>query len=177
MLDNVLIEAFLPIIQQGLIADGFTGVSVKQANQPTQQGVNSNATVYFYKVSDHRYGWVGRSDVWDGSSMVHTELQKYETVWNIAALVTQDPNNISYTAADLVNEVAAILQSDSAITALFESDIQILRISDISNIYFTDDRDLFEAHPTFDFTLTHSQTRVSAGQVINLPVMVQLYPV
>ena len=167
--DNDLIRIFLPIIQDGLTADGFKKVTVKQGNQPTQQGINTLPTVYFYKLFDKRYGFLRRDDTWDSINeiMVHTETQQYETTFQIEALVLQNPKNTNlYTASDLVNEVASIMQSDSTRGILSSNDIGILRITDIRNPYFKDDRDQFEASPSFDFVLTYAQTRVTTSPVI-----------
>ncbi len=170
MLDNQLIQVFLPIITAGLTADGFTGVNVIASNQPTQQGVPLTPTVTFYKIGDHRYGFLRRYDTWDSINevMVHTEEQAYETTFQINALVLQNPTTPNqYTASDLVNEVAAIMQSDNTLNILYNNGIAILRITEVSNGYFTDDMDNFEASPSFDFTLTHTQTRVSTGNAID----------
>lgn len=167
--DNDLIRIFLPIIQDGLAADGYRRVTVKQGNQPTQQGINTLPTVYFYKLFDKRYGFLRRDDTWDSINeiMVHTETQQYETTFQIEALVLQNPKNTNlYTASDLVNEVASIMQSDSTRGILSSNDIGILRITDIRNPYFKDDRDQFEASPSFDFVLTYAQTRVTTSPVI-----------
>ena len=169
MTDNDLIRLFLPIINAGLAADGFTGVVAKQANQPTQQGINTGPTVYFYKLGDHRYGFLGRFDEWDtlNSIMVHTETQYYESTFQVSALALQNVHNPNgYTASDLVNEVASILQSDYARDRLMLSNVGILRVQDIVNPYFLDDRDQFEASPSFDFVLTYKQTRVSTDPVL-----------
>lgn len=160
MLDNDLIKAFLPIINAGLIARGFNNVTVSQSYQPTQQGVFSGPSVYFFKVSDKRYGFLDRVSYWDevNSQMVHTETQDYETTFQVNALSIQDPSDTdSITASDLVNTVSAILQSDSTVETLNSLDIGILRITDVRNPYFIDDKDRFEASPSFDFTLTHKQ--------------------
>jgi hypothetical protein len=167
--DNELIQLFLPIINAGLIADGYTGVSVIQSNQPTQQGLNTNPTVYFYKVNNKRYGFLGRYDKWDtvNSVMVHTEDQYYETTFQVSALVLQNVYNTnSYTASDLVNDVASIIQSDNTLNILNNAGVGILRVTDIANPYFVDDRDQFEASPSFDFTLTYRQTRVTTDPVV-----------
>jgi len=179
MMDNDLIRLFLPIINNGLIADGFTGVTVKQGNQPTQQGVSSLPTVYFYKLFDKRYGFLKRDDEWDmiNEVMVHTEIQQYETTFQISTLVIQRPTTpYQYTASDLVNEVAAIMQSDTARETLLQSDVGILRVSEIRNPYFTDDRDQYEASPSFDFTVTHKQIRVSTSPVVE-SLELDIYPI
>lgn len=166
--DNQLIQLFLPIINAGLLADGFTNVTVKQSNQPTMQGINTTPTVYFFKVNNKRYGYLGRDDTWNGSQMVHTELQYFETVFQVSALVLQNPKFTSLpTASDLVNEVASIMQSDNTRAILNSSGVGILRISDILNPYFVDDKDNFEASPSFDFTLVYENTRTSTTPIIN----------
>ena len=170
MTDNQIIQAFLPIINAGLIADGYTGVIVKQAYQPTQQGIQSAPTIYFYKLSDKRYGFLKRYDRWNTNTRQddHVENQVYETTFQFSALVLQTPPNPSaYTASDLVNEVAAILMSDNARTAMFSAGLQMLRIQEIRNPYFVDDHDQFEASPSFDLVITHNQTRKSNNPVIN----------
>lgn len=169
MRDNDLIRLFLPIMQNGLIEYGFDDVSVKQSNQPTQQGINTDPTVYFAKISDHRYGLLKTLDSYDPDTaiMSHQEMQIYETAFSVTALVLQDPKKpYGYTASDLVNTVAAIMQSDDTCAKLAIDNVGILRIIEISNQYFTDDRDQFEAAPSFNFVLTHRQNRVTTQPVI-----------
>lgn len=160
--DNDIIRIFLPIIQSSLITDGFTGVTVKQLNQPTQQGIPKTPCVYFFKVSNKRYGYLGRFDKWVNPVMAHHEKQYMEITFQVMALVLQYPITPNqYTASDLVNEVASIMQSDNTREILNNNRIGILRVMDVSNPYFVDDRDQFEASPTFDFTLTYQDDRVS----------------
>lgn len=166
--DNEIIQIFLPIIQTGLINDGFTGVTVKQANQPTQQGIPATPTVYFFKVSNKRFGFLGRFDEWMNPTMVHHEKQYMEITFQVMALVLQYPITPNqYTASDLVNEVASIMQSDNTVTILNNNEIGILRVQEVSNPYFVDDRDQFEASPTFDFTLVYQDDRSSTVPIID----------
>ena len=170
MLDNELIKLFLPIIQNGLAAE-FPDVVIKQAYQPTQQGINTVPTVYFYKIGDKRYGTHEITDVWNegDEEEVHTESQQYETTFQISALVLQDVNNTnSYTASDLVNRVSYIMQSDATLATLWAQNVGILRVTDVLNPYFMDDRDQFEASPSFTFTLTHLQTISNIVPVVEL---------
>ena len=168
--DNSLIQIFLPIINDGLVADGFMDITVKQANQPTQQGIQSNPAVYFYKAGMKRYGFLGRNSEWnaDSSEMDHIESQYYESTWRVQALVLQNPATPNqYTASDLADEVASIMQSDNTRDILNTSGIGILRVTDIVNPYFVDDRDNFEAVPSFDFVLVYENQRPSVVPVIS----------
>jgi hypothetical protein len=165
--DNQLIQIFLPIIKNGLVQDGFNNVIVKQSNQPTQQGINTSPTIYFFKVASKRYGFLGRYDKWNNTQMIHKEVQYMESTFQISALVLQYPTTPNqYTASDLVYEVSSIMQSDNTRDILNESGIGILRVTDLLNPYFVDDRDQFEASPSFDFVLTYENKRESISPII-----------
>lgn len=84
--------------------------------------------------------------------------QQYETTFQIMALSTQYPETPNaYTASDIVNAVAYCLQCDSAIETLENQGVGVLRVTDVRNPPFIDDRDRYEFGPSFDFTLTHKQ--------------------
>lgn len=139
---------------------GQPGVPVYQGYQPTQQGVPTGPAAFLHIINHHRYGCVGRSDEWDQvqSKEIHTETQVYETMFQISALSTQDPSNVlQLTAGDIVNAIAYIMQSDSTIRILRAAGVGVLRVMNVRNPYFTDDRDRFEASPSFDFVITHKQ--------------------
>lgn len=168
MLDNQLIALTIQILIAGEAAAGIPGTPIAAAFQPTLQGVNTEPTGYIYKIGDHRYGSPLRSDKWDTDSntMVHTESQQYETTFQLSALATQNPNSPDqYTASDIVNLMAAILQSSVAIQTFQQNNVGILRITDARNPYFMDDREQYEASPSFDFILTHKQTIITATPI------------
>lgn len=178
--DNTLIQLFLPIIQAGLIAGGFTNVIVKQSNQPTQQGIPISPMVFFTKIYNKRFGFLKHEDKWDAiaGDFVHTESQYYETSFQVSALALQQPADVTApTASDLVNEVACIMQSSATLDILNNAGVGILRISDITNPYFTDDRDNFEASPSFDFVLVYLNERVSMNPKITPPIQTNVHGV
>ncbi|OWK42058.1 phage gateway protein [Fimbriiglobus ruber] len=160
MLDNQLISLVISTIIAQEAAAGIPGTPLAQAFQPTQQGVNTVPTVYLYKVGDKRYGFRGVTDIWNvqTSQMVHTETQQYETTLQFSALATQNPATPSqYTASDILNLVAYIVQSSATVAALEAQGVGVERVTDVRNPYFSDDRDRFEASPNFDVVLTHKQ--------------------
>lgn len=168
--DNDVIRVFLPLLNAALAASAFAPVTVVQSYQPTQQGVESDPQVYFFKVGHKRYGFLGRIDQWNevDQQMEHIESQWIESQWQISALIRQNPATPNqFTAADLVNEVAAIFQSDTIRLALLNEGIGILRIENVSNPYFVDDYENFEASPSFTFTLTYKNTRTTLNPVIS----------
>lgn len=177
MNDNQLISKLIALINAGLVALGFTGANaivVQQSNQPTQQGVPSGRTIYLTKVpGEVPIGQVGRTDKWVVPTppaepfMQHAERQWYEITFQFGALAIQNPTDVnSLTASDLLRIVRNLLQSDVAINTLFPQGIGILRIGKLSNLYFVDDKDRFEASPSFDFTLTCEQVILSTNGIV-----------
>lgn len=168
--DNVLIPLIINTIIAGEYAAGIPGTPIKQAFQPTAQGANTQPTAYFYKIGDKRIGYVGRTDVWDtvNSVMVHTETQQYETTFQISALAQQSPTNpTQYTASDILNLIASILQSSVAVATLEANNVGILRITEVRNPYFLDDYERNEASPSMDVTFTHKQIIRTQMPIIN----------
>lgn len=169
MRDNELIKLIIATINGAKATFGIGAVKVKQSYQPTQQGANSDPTAYLFKVSDKRYGFNKRQEIWDQTTatMEHQEIQIYETTFQVNALAIQDPSNVnSLTASDIVNAIAAIIQSDYALSEFKKNGVGILRVTDIRNPYFIDDKNRHEASPSFDFTLTHKQTFTTASPVV-----------
>lgn len=170
MLDNELIALIISTIIAGEANAGIPNTPIKQAFQPTNQGVNTGPTAYMFKVGDRRIGFPYRADVYDSmaGAMTHTELQQYETTFQISCLSTQNPaNTTQYTASDIINLVAHILQSDTTISTLITEGIGILRIQSVRNPYFTDDRNRNESSANLDFTLTHKQIIFSSTPIID----------
>lgn len=144
-------------------------LGVKQAEQPVQQGTPTGPTIFMTLVDQHRYGTPQRTDEWDEQAEVmrHTESQWYESHFQLNALSTQNPKDAAQlTAGDLLNYAAYILQSDAGRQALREDGLGIERVTDVRNPKFQDDRDRFEASPSFDFVLTHKQIVVSEVPVL-----------
>lgn len=168
MLDNELIKIIIATIIAGEEIAGIANTPIKQAFQPTQQGVNKVATAYLHKVSDRRYGFPRIIDVWDSGAgkMVEQTTQQYETTFQISALSIQNPaNTTQYTASDILNLIAFILQSRPTVELFQSQGIGIERITDIRNPYFKDDKDRFEASPSMDFVITHKQIILATAPV------------
>lgn len=151
----------LPAIQA---ASGLAGVKLARNFQPRQQGANNSPYVYFFKIGDHRYGHPEKKDVWNATAGTfdHTEIQQYESTYQFSAWVPQDPKDVTgLTESDILNTVSGIIQSDLILAAFRAQEVGILRVTDVRNPYIVDDRDRFEAVPSFDVILTHKRTSVS----------------
>lgn len=177
MQDNALIAIIISTLVAGEATAGIPGTPIKQAFQPTAQGANTQPTAYIHKLFDKRYGFLGRSDVWNSTQMVHTETQQYETTFQLSVLATQNPQTPSqYTASDICNLCASILQSSVSVASLQAQSVGIERITDVRNPYFLDDREQFEASPSFDFCLTHKQILSSTTPILESEELA-IYPV
>jgi len=179
MLDNALITLIIQILISGEATAGIENTPIAQAFQPTQQGVNTQPTAFIYKIDDYRYGSLLREDIWDPvhSRFNHIESQQYETTFQLSTLATQDPANQSqYTASDICNLCASILQSDVAIKTFQASGVGIERITRVRNPNLIDDRDRNEFNPNFDFVCTHKQTISSTTPVLQ-PTEIAIYEV
>lgn len=170
MTDNPLFRILLLLIRDGLSAEGVINIVIKQQYQPTQQGMPSGPVIFLHKIGDYRYGYPQRKSVWDHESkkFIHTESIWMQTSFQVNALAPQDPEQPDLlTASDLLNLSAIVLQSDATRQALQRHEIGIYRVQDIRQIYFINDRQQFEASPSFDFTLTHRHTITSCVPLVD----------
>lgn len=159
MLDYDLIKVFRPIIVQGLADLGYPNTDVLMNYQQTKQGMINN-TVYFHVINDKNIGHLERVDYWDNDlgKMVTSETQAKETTFQVDTILKQSPDDIGITAKDLCTYVNLILQKRSTITTLQNNGIGILWINEIRNVPFTDEDDNYSYNPSFDFTISHSQS-------------------
>jgi hypothetical protein len=156
MTDNQLMTLLIATISAGLAAQSLS-VPILQEYQPTTQGTPSTDTVYIFKLSETRYGFPGRKNIFADSVMTHSETERMEVTYQINALAIQNPANTTQTtAADYVRAVGRALQSDAAIQALLAEGVGIYRIQAMRQPYFKDDEGQFEATPSFDFTVAYN---------------------
>lgn len=169
MTDNDLIKLFFPLIKTAMTTYGYP-VTMRQSYQPTQQGAETGASLYFYKVGDKRIGHPKRQSEWDIASakFVDTDVQRMETTFQVTALVRQIPATTTTqpTASDYINIAAMYMQSREFINMIQADGVAITKIGDIRNPYFKDDKNQFEASPSFDFTLIHNRSLIRDGRGI-----------
>lgn len=161
-LNALFMAQLLPAMQA---TPDLYGVKLARGYQQTQQGGATEPYAYFFKLGDRRYGHAKRRDVWDAAAgaFKHQEEQQYETTYQFSAWIPQDPKDVtSLTESDILNTVSGIMQSDTLLAAFKAAGVGILRVTEVRNPYIVDDRDRFAAVPSFDVTLTHKRTSVSA---------------
>lgn len=158
--EKQLFEATRSALIAGFARLGISGLQVKQAWQPTQQGTPTDPAIFLTLVSHNRYGYPSRTSRFDEDEQKEyfTETQVYQTMFQINALAAQNPADTQQlTAGDLVNSAAYIMQSDATLTTFRAAGFGLERVTQVRNPKFQDDRDRFEASPSFDFVMTHKQ--------------------
>lgn len=157
----MLEQALIALVRTTLLAELPGGTKVLQKNNPVSVGASSTPTVYIETIiPGQRVGWLGRQDRnTDTDDMTHEELQWLETTLQISALVTLVDGQPS--AADLCQQAADILQGDAGLAALAVARVRPLRVTTSRTVQIVNDRQQFEANPSFDIVLQHVQIRSS----------------
>ena len=136
-------------------------ITIRQSYQPNQQGAETGAALYFSKIGDKRIGNPKRSSIWDdvAGKFDYTDMQRVETTFQITALVKQTATTVQTqkTASDYLNMASVIMNGMEFIRALQNAGVGILRVTNIRNPYFKNDKDQFEASPSFDFTVIYNR--------------------
>ena len=159
-----LFQAIKPLIDAALAAAGVSAV-LTQSYQPTQQGTAAVTQVFMQQLTSKRYGWVKRSEVWNvlNQNFDHVESQRMETVFQVGATTVMNQSTVTQlSSSDILDIVASALQSDSSIAALWAAGIGVLRVTDINNPYFLNDKDRFQSSPSFDLTVGHKHDTITS---------------
>jgi len=160
MNDNPLFSLIRTVVVQGI---GYylpsVDVVVRRDFQPVQQGATLGAAVYIHPIADNRYGYPLKQALWVDDEFIQTESVNNETTFQVNARVIQQPDDVNQiTANDVVNIVAATLQSDIAIAAFKAQGVGIYRVTSIRQTPVRNEMDRNEYSPSFDFTLCHTRT-------------------
>jgi hypothetical protein len=172
MTDNEIYTLLFPIIRDGLAARGVTvpAANIIQGHQPTQQGRPVGPTVYLFGLPATPLGHVKRDSVYDAELgvMRDVETQTYLAVYQANALTEQDPNDTdSLSSLDILKAVRQVLQSTNTIALLNAGGLAILRVNELRNPAFVNDKGRNEYAPSFDFTLTYDEVYTAEAPVVD----------
>lgn len=159
MLDNALIGLIASTLDAASAAAGWH-YPVIQKNQPTPQGIPYEPAIFLEKLFDRHYGYpiLDYEYQSSGSAFQTSETQIVETTFQISSFTIQDPSDTTLpTAADVANYLKQYLSSRTRIYSFYSQGVAILRVTEIRNPYFHDDRERYEANPSFDFVCIHSR--------------------
>lgn len=166
MTDAQLFTLFNAVLTAGLVEYFPTeagAVRVIRDYNPTTAGRPGGPAILVQHVGpDVRLGSPRRESLPDAAlpagQMRNVLTQIYESTFQVNALV---PVGWTLEAIDLVNLAAGIVQSDAGMARLRGAGVEVLRVRDVRNPKFRNDRDQYEASPSFDFTVTHEQIMIS----------------
>lgn len=169
MLDNQLIKLMGAGILQLFPKRGLDGYKLKRNYQPRQQGRPNDPTVYMLKTLDNRYGFRTASKKWDitAGAIVRTEKQIVQSTFTFACTVNIDPDDTAQLShSDILKKVASLIASPDFIAYLLAGGAQVMRILDIKNVPYENDKGQFEDNPTFDVIITHTDTFIDGVPLV-----------
>ena len=180
MIDNDLIQVVATRLEQASAAAGWHYL-VLQKDQPTQQGIPYAPTIFFEKLFDMQYGHPMidyEHNVYQPvkpNTFSETETQIVETSFQISALVIQEPKDLTLpTASDVAHYLKAYITSRPSIYAYRDLGVKVLRVTQIRNQWFQDERHRYEANPNFDIVYIHDRpltnTVGAANRVVGVTV-------
>jgi len=144
------------------------GFPVIQKNQPNLEGATTGSAIYFEKLFDKSNGFPMMEETYIAPVLTppvvsggfrEREYTNYETTLQISAFALQDVNNTSApTASDIVLAACGLLQARALVRLWQPIGLGILRVTTpITNPYFTNDKQQYEASPSFDLIVTHKR--------------------
>lgn len=161
MKDSELVVLIGNHMLSALAATGSADIPVSQKDSPTQQGIPDGPCAYFEKLFDIPRGWPVNLNFDSPEGYIERTTQMVETSFQISAFVWQNPAKPLAdvkTASDIVNDILMFFVARSQRRVLKNSGVQILRVTEVRNPYFENDRSQFEAAPSFDIVLVHLRT-------------------
>lgn len=160
MTENQLAILIRSTLLQLLAGQGLADLPVLAGYQPTGQG-RAQRGIYFFPVTDTRYGWQQRKDVFNPETgdQVHTESQIIESLFQVQGFAPSSPADLEApTARDLTNLAAMLIASQPFVQALAKQGAGVQRITAVRSPFFKNDAGQFEASPSFDFTVSHKRS-------------------
>lgn len=159
MTDTELIVLFANRLDAILAAQSIS-LPVVQLNQPSSQGRDGAGAVYFTFLFDKRFGWPKQESRYNSvnDNFDHIETQNMISNVQISVLWPQDvTDDTRMTQKDLADLLCMAMSGATTRKQFWMQNVGFLRITDVRNPYFGNDREQFEAMPSFDIQFTHNQ--------------------
>lgn len=159
MTDSELIQLFANELE-AIVEQQDYNLPVAQLNQPHQQALTSEGAIYFTFLFDHKHGWQTHKTTFNSSrdSFDETSTQHVESRVQISVLQEEEPGVIKRTAKDIAHDLSMRMATPAAVKRFRLKNVGILRITDVQNPAFVDDKERYERFPSFDVVFTHNRT-------------------
>lgn len=168
MLDNQMYILLRQLLTVQAPLRGVGDVIYPQRYQPTQQGRNTERTVMMHKINDVAIGSAKVEQKFVAGQVIRrTETQSMEATFQFT--VTQPPTMEvdELTHDDVLKMIRATLQSQDAQAFLIANGASVLRVREVRNPFFINDRGQFEPNPSFDLVLKHNDIYVDGVPFVN----------
>jgi hypothetical protein len=177
--DNTLFSLIADTLDAGSALAGWNYVTVAR-DQPSPQGAVTAPTIYLERQFDDRYGWPAVQSQYNPpnpntppnpqGTYTKTEVQWIEAHFQVSAMVIQDPSNLALpTALDVVRYLAQYMNARPIVKSLSrQSGVNVLKAGTVRNPWDKDDRDIFEATPSFDLIVQYQAELVFTVPATNV---------
>ena len=155
---------FVRVFNEAVAVD-YPAVEVARSFQPTTQGRQSGPALLIHRTRSRRYGAQGTiTEIAPDASRAfeHSVWRKEDTIR--ATFVA--PKTAAFDAQDVLETVAAYLQSEGGIVSLARVGIGLLRVNDIDEVPFENEKGAFEYEAGIDCVFTYTQTKTKEIPVI-----------
>lgn len=175
--DNTLFALIADALDAASALAGWGYLTVAR-DQPSPQGAVTAGTIYLERQFDDRYGWPAVKSQYNApvspapqGTYTKTELQWIEARFQVSAMVIQNPADLTLpTALDVVRYCAQYLNMRPIVKQLTRTNnVSVLKVGNVRNPWDKDDRDIFEATPSFDLVVQYQApiaTTVPATKIV-----------
>ncbi len=177
--DNTLFALIADTLDAAAALADWNYLTVSR-DQPSPQGAVTAGTIYLERQFDDRYGWPATTNTYvpptpntppnPQGTYTKTSKQWIEAHFQVSAMVIQNPSDLTIpTALDVVRYVAQYLNAPTIVKQLTRTNgISLLKVGIVRNPWDKDDRDIFEATPSFDLIVQYQAEIVFTVPATNI---------
>lgn len=137
---------------------GVTDSAVMLRYQPTQQGRPTGSTVWMTKGPERPFG----TPLITYPGINEREEQSMETTIQFSVTRPSALKPADLTHGDILKRIRGVVQSRAFMRAILPAGASVLRVPDIRNTPFLNDRDEWEEGPMFDLIVKHSDVFINS---------------
>lgn len=168
MIDSDISVAIIDAIQSGLFELGVDAI-VQRDYQVTQQGAPSSPFIAFHSIATVRRGHPKNKSKYDAinNRIVQTEGTIIERTYQISAYAPESPeDDYEINAYDLASYAAKILQKETVLANLKQLGISVMRVGEVREAYFTNDKERNETNSNFDFVICYDDMITTTANML-----------
>lgn len=162
MLDNQLFMLLQTEIVDRAPLRGVTDSAVMLRYQPTQQGRPTGSTVWMTKGPERPFGTPLITYPQGLAGIEEREEQSMETTIQFSVTRPSALKPSDLTHGDILRRIRGVVQSRAFMRSILEAGASVLRVPEIRNTPFENDRGEWEQGPMFDLIVKHTDVFVNS---------------